>query len=230
MIRALWLALIFTVLASQLQSQVTENDTTLKSDLAAKLLNVIVPAFEVKDGTILDGIAVLTKANTGLAFSFEDDLKQEFHSEAISPTDFSITLQNRTVRQLLDELCRADSRFQWTRDGNMINVFPGHTANEGTSYLLNRKFNQLEFSGITNAQDAVFAAVKQLPPPFEQIAIAQAGGNIVYAAPWSAKYTGLTVRQALNIIALQLSSRSAWIFGGSKNFRTITFYTGSFTR
>lgn len=70
----------------------------------------------------------------------------------------------------------------------------------------------------------MFAAVAHLPPPFEQIAFAQAGGNTTFSTPWRATFENLTLRQAFNLIARNIAPRGRWALSGSREFRTIGFH------
>jgi hypothetical protein len=91
-------------------------------------------------------------------------------------------------------------------------------------YLMNRRIPQLELKNATDAGETVFAVVAQLPPPFEQIAYAQAGGDTSYTAPWNATFREITVRQAFNLLARHLGTRGGWVFNGSNDFRTVGFH------
>jgi len=181
----------------------------------------------LQNGTILDGIAELTRTVSEATFSFEVELGDTLPESHTPIGRFSLDLRDQTVSQILNELCRADQRYKWSRDGWMINVFPAKTT---PSYLLNRNLERLSFTKVTNAQDAVFITVKQLPAPFEQIAVVQPGGNISYSQPWTSTFDHLTVRQAFNRVAEHVAPRTGWIFGGRNGFRTVMFYTGELHR
>ena len=195
------------------------------ADSGAVALAARVQRFLVHDASILDGIAQLSFEHTELSFAFEGVLKAKFTDPEPPQQHFDLDLENRTLGEIIEALCSKDARYTWTQDGLNVNVFPRSTLNDA-SYLPNRRLAQFELRHVTNAQQAVFAAAAQLPPPFEQIAFAQAGGETAYGAPWSATFTNLTVRQAFNLIARRLGPRGGWVFGGSREFRTIGFHRG----
>jgi hypothetical protein len=190
------------------------------SPLAGRVQSII-----VHNSTILDGLAQLSAQSSELSFSFEEILKPRFNDPEALQVRFSLDIRNRAVREVLDALCERDPRYTWTADGTAVNVFPRAVEHDG-SYLMNRNIPQLELRDQKNAGEAAFAVVAELPPPFEQIAYAQAGGDISYAAPWHARLRNVTVRQAFNLIARQLNTRGGWVVSGSLEFRTIGFHNG----
>jgi hypothetical protein len=85
---------------------------------------------------------------------------------------------------------------------------------------LNRKLKRLELKGLTDVQQGLLAIVDQLPPPSEQVAIAQIGGAYSYPEePWTMNYENITVRQAVNRLVVHMGERGSWAFTGSKDFR-----------
>ena len=192
-------------------------------DPEEELLDERVPKFELRDGTLFGGIARLSAESTHLSFAFEYILKAHFHDAPIPEASFSVHLENKTVREVLNTLCGADDRYVWTRDGTTVNVYPKETVGD-RPYLMNRRLPRLELKGVAAAEDAMFAAVAQLPPPFEQIAFAQAGGDTSFATPLKATFENLTLRQALNLIARNIAPRAGWVLSGSREFRTVGFH------
>jgi len=78
---------------------------------------------------------------------------------------------------------------------------------------LNRKLKRLELKGLTDVQQGLLAIVDQLPPPSEQVAIAQIGGAYSYPEePWTMNYENITV-------VVHMGERGSWAFTGSKDFR-----------
>jgi hypothetical protein len=139
-------------------------------------------------------------------------------------------LDNKTIREALTALCNADGHYTWTRDGTTINVYPKETVGDG-SYLMNRRLPRLELKDAPTAQDAMFGAVAQLPPPFEQIAFAQAGGNTRFPMPLRARFENLTLRQALNLIARNIAPRAGWVLSGSRaSLERSAFTTGRYRK
>jgi hypothetical protein len=194
------------------------------ADQGEELLDVRVPKFDLRNITLFDGVARLTAEPTHLSFAFEYILTAHPHEPPTREVPLNIYLDDKTIREVLTTLCSVDGRYTWTRDGTTINVYPKDTVGDG-SYLMNRKLPKLELRGVAAADDALFAAVSQLPPPFEQIAVAQAGGNISYPVPWNATFANLTLRQALNLIARNIAPRGGWVLSGSREFRTVGFHS-----
>lgn len=187
------------------------------------ILDTTVPLFQLTDQTLLDGVTALTTEPAPLAFGFERVLKQRFSDPPVISPRFSLRLENRSIGEILDALCTMDSRYTWTQDGPTINVYPRATAGDG-SYVMNRKLDKLELKDVTDIEQALLAIYQQLPPPREQVAIGQAGGDISYPAqPWSAVFKEVTVRQAMNRIAGHLGPRGSWMLSGSRDFRAFAF-------
>ena len=114
--------------------------------------------------------------------------------------------------------------FTWSMDGTTVNVFPRVIINDD-SYLLNRKLERYDLKNATDVDKGLFAMARELPPPFEQIAHAQAGGGDPYPPePWTVTYYNLTVRQVVNRLALHGGSCGIWIFGGAQDFRSFGFF------
>jgi len=196
------------------------------ADAGAAALATRVATFSIHNATVFDGVAQLSSERTELSFALEDVLKTKFSDSAVPHSHFDLNLQNRTISEILDALCSKDVTYTWTRDGLTVNVFPRSIVDD-SSYLPNRQLGQSDLRGVTDTEQAVFAIVARLPPPFEQIACAQAGGDTSYAVPWDVTFRNLTIRQAFNLIARHLGSRGGWVLGGSREFRTIGFHKGT---
>jgi len=197
---SLTLLLILSALGGKAQS----------ADLGEELLGARVPKFEIRNGALFDGVARLSTESTQLSFAFEFVLTAHPHDPPIPAGRFSVYLDDKAIREVLTTLCSTDGRYTWTRDGTTINVYPKETVGNG-SYLMNRRLPKLELKGTPAAEIAMFAAVAQLPPPFEQIAFAQAGGDTSFPTPWTASFENLTLRQALNLIARNIAPRGGWV-------------------
>jgi len=89
---------------------------------------------------------------------------------------------------------------------------------------MNRRLTKLDLKELTDIQQGLLAIVNQLPPPREQVAIAQIGGDDTYPAePWTTRYGNLTVRQAINRLVRHMGERASWAFTGSTDFRAFAF-------
>jgi hypothetical protein len=186
-------------------------------------LELKIPRFELNDQTLFDGLAALSSNVKSLAFGYEKVLRLKFSEPPTPEPRFSIELQNQTVREILDNLCKMDARSTWSLEGSTINVYPRATVGD-SSYLLNRKLGKLVLRGITDIDQGLLAIHRQLPPPSEQVATMQVGGDTSYPAkPWTVTFTNLTVRQAMNRLAAHMGPRGSWILSGSQDFRAFSF-------
>jgi hypothetical protein len=196
----------------------------------ASVLNTAIPDFFLADQTIFDGVSELNSEPVPLAFGFENVLKVKFDDPPIPDPLIDVTLQDATVKEILDALCKADPRYTWSLDGSTVNIYPRGTNND-PSYLLNRRLEKLEIKNITDISDGLLAIAEQLAPPLEQIAHAQVGGDTTYPPqPWTATFEKLTVRQAANRLAGHMGAHSAWFFHGSRDFRAFAFYRLGFRK
>ncbi len=212
-------ALLLANVSSAGEAQVTPADVLLANR---------VPRFTLADETLLDGLKKLSSGDQPFRFGFESVLKAKFSNPTGPDVRFSMNVENKTVREILDALCSADHRYTWSIDDSFINVYP-RTSIEDPHYLLNRKLPRLEVINITDIDQALLAIVRQLPPPLEQIAHAQLGGDASYpAGPWTAAFDNLTVREAMNHLTAHMGPRACWIFHGSLDFRAFAFFKWGF--
>ena len=154
---------------------------------------------------------------------FEHELKSKQTDPPIEDPRLTLHLTATTVREVLDAMCQADGRYTWSTDDTFVNVYPIKTRSDA-SYLMNRCLEKLDLKELTDIQQGLLAIVNQLPPPREQVAIAQIGGDDTYPAePWTTRYENLTVRQAINRLVRHMGERSSWAFTGSTDFRAFAF-------
>jgi hypothetical protein len=154
---------------------------------------------------------------------FEHELKSKQTDPPILDPRITLHLKTTTVREALDAMCRVDSRYTWSTDDKFINVYPIKTVNDA-SYLLNRRLMRLDLKELTDIQLGLLAIVNQLPPPREQVAVAQIGGDDSYPPePWTTSYEDLTVRQAINRLVRHMGERGSWAFTGPADFRAFAF-------
>jgi hypothetical protein len=189
-----------------------------------KFLETKVPEFEIHNQTLVDGLWKLARGPAPFGFGFENVLKLSLSNPDIPDPPLSLQLKDKSVREILDALCQADPRFTWSMDGATVNVLPRAVIND-SSYLLNRKLKKFELRNATDVQNGLFAISRQLPPPFEQVAVAQVGGADPYPPePWTVTFQDLTVRQVVNRLAAHGGPCGIWIFGGAKDFRSFGFF------
>ncbi len=177
---------------------------------------------ELHRETVIDGAARLTEVSD-IGLSVEVPLASSLNAPPPRLEELSATLDGGRVRDLLDGLCELDRSMAWSADGDMVNLFPRKTVSD-SSYLFNRRVSILRFSQVRDAGEAVLQAVAQLPGKKEQIAHMQVGGSTAFPKPWSATFTNITIREALNRIARQLGPTYGWKVQGSQDFRWIMFH------
>jgi hypothetical protein len=201
-----------------------------QASATGKFLNVKVPLFEVNKQTLLDALWKLAAGPASFGFGYEGVLKLKSSDPDIPDPQLKLQLKGKTVRQILDALCRADSRYTWSLDKatSTVNVFPKDVVND-PSYLLNRRLQRFELKNATNIDNALFAIPRQLPSPFEQVAVMQFNGDDRWPpTPWTATYHDLTVRQVVNRLKAHAGPCGVWTFGGAKDFRRFALFNTNF--
>jgi len=192
------------------------------------VLSKDIPHFAMTQGTLSDGLKSLSSGPIPFALGFEEVLRERFADPTTRDPHFDLELKNKTVREVLNALCLRDPRYTWSVDGSTINVYPRATV-EDTSYLLNRRLVKFELNEITGVDQGLLAIVHQLPPPEEQVAHVQMGGDSSYPPePWKASFQNLSVRQAINQLVAHMGPRACWVFHGSRDFRSFTFLRSGF--
>lgn len=189
------------------------------TNVNADPLDQVVGSVQLKDETIFGEIARLNQA-FDFSISIEGILPA---AGTVSNPKFSATVDSQTISQVLTWLCNLDTRYTWTRDGNMVNVFPRAFIND-KSYFFNRLLPEVSFNGIRESGVAAMEVVHQLGDPHEQLYFLGIGGTQTFARPWTATFHEVTVRQALNRIAQQLGPTYGWQIGGTINQRMIMFH------
>lgn len=189
------------------------------------LLDTMIPAFELENQALLDGIWKLARGPAPFGFGFEKVLKQKSSDPDSAEPRISVLLREKSVREVLDALCQADGRYVWSVDGSTINLFPKAVADDPT-YLFNRKVVRYMLKDVTDIQDGLLAIIRQLPPPEEQVAIAQVGGggDPYPPEPWSLTLDNRSVREVVNRLASHGGQCAVWIFGGARDFRAFGFF------
>jgi len=214
---------LFLILPLSLVHEGRRPETPVKVTTVDSVLISEISAFNLNDETIEVGLKRLASGSTAFAMGFEHELKSKQTDAPIQDPLLTLHLTGTTVRGALDAMCHADGRYTWSTDVTVINVYPIKTVNLN-SYLMNRRLTKLDLKELTDIQQGLLAIVNQLPPPREQVAIAQIGGDDTYPAePWTTRYGNLTVRQAINRLVRHMGERASWAFTGSTDFRAFAF-------
>jgi hypothetical protein len=191
-------------------------------------LEVKVSRFDVTDGILRDGISELSLKNVdGLHLGFEEIIRERIQDDpkALNP-HFSLHLQNKSVRQILDALCESDARYTWSEDLASTNVYPRSTRDD-SSYLLNLHIDRIVVHEIPDPDQGLTPLSKLFPE--QQVGYFGPGlGDNTYTEPWTAVFDRLTVRQFINRIAEHLGPRTSWVWEGGQQERMFTFLKGGF--
>lgn len=195
------------------QTAQTKND----SELSTSALDHRVAHFDLTNSTLVEGLSKLSlEPIAGLHLGIEMVLGENFSDPVDRSIQFSLSLQDTTVRDIIETLCQLDSRCTGSVDGLSINVYPRETIGNA-SYLLNRELQEITLTTLTDPYDALTPLAKLLPG--EQIGYAGIGGGSSYPEAWSAVFRQLTVRQLMNRISEHIGPRGGWIWRGSKDQR-----------
>jgi hypothetical protein len=185
-----------------------------------------VQRFDLANGSLIDGLAELSQdRSVQLHLGIEEMLRGRLQSPRDRSAKFSLHLEHRTVRDILNALCDSDPRYLWSMDGSSINVYPRSRAEDKTD-LLNFPVERIELSGIPDPDEALTPLSKLFPN--EQVGYMQIGGSNEYDAPWTVTFEHLTVRQLMNRITEHIGPRAMWSWQGGKDGRLFTFLRGGF--
>lgn len=207
--------LLLTTYAIALTTHAAGQESTSKTDPFDQKLSSV----ELNDETIFDAVARLNQA-TNIAVSIEGIVPAK---GTVANPKFSARTDGPTVSEALSWLCRLDTRYTWTRDGNMVNILP--SAMQGNpNYFFNRVLPELRFQEIRQASAAAITIVQQLGDPSENLYFLGVGGTQSFPKPWNATFHDITVRQGLNRIAEQLGPTYGWQIGGHTDSRLIMFH------
>ena len=163
----------------------------------------------------------------GLHLGIEEVLRERFSEVPDRSIRFSLTLENTTVRDIVETLCQFDSRYTWSTDGPSIDVFPRETIGN-SSNLLNHGLEEIRLDKIADPHEALTPLAKLLPG--EQLGYAGIGGGSSHPEPWSTSFKQLTVRQLMNRISEHIGPRGSWIWSGSKDDRFFFCFQYGFQR
>ncbi len=190
------------------------------------VLGAVIERFELKEATLLEGVSRLSmEPITGLHVGLEEVLRARLQDPRDRSVQFSVNLSHKTVKDVVEALCRLDRRYTWSMDGESINVYPRSIVGDG-GYLLNIKLDAIAVSRIADPQHGLTPLARLLPD--QPIGYAQIGGDSDYAETWTASFDHLTVRQFINGLAEHMGPRTAWIWQGGKDSRAFAFFKNGF--
>jgi hypothetical protein len=222
-----WLAVIALLLAAFAFGQKLQNPP--RTEIPAKSpLEARIGRFNVRDAVLRDGISELSlQSIDGLHIGFEEIIREKIQVDPRNlSAHFSVHLEDKSVRQILDALCELDTRYTWSEDKASVNVYPRATMQD-PSYLPNFAIDHIEVNGIPDPDQALTPLSKLFPE--EQVGYSGAGlGDNTYAEPWTSTFQRLTVRQFINRIAEHMGPQTSWVWQGGKEERMFTFLKGGF--
>ena len=163
----------------------------------------------------------------GLHLGFEEIIRGRIQDDPRGlSAHFSLHLENKHVREILDALCESDARYTWSEEGNSINVYPRTTKND-PSYLFNLRIDRIVVTDIPDPDQGLTPLSKLFPG--QQVGYLCPGlGDNAYTKPWTAVFEGVTVRQFINRIAEHMGPRTSWVWAGGHGERMFTFLKGGF--
>jgi hypothetical protein len=191
-------------------------------------VNYKVARFDLTDSTLIEGLSNLSSEPiAGLHLGIEEILREKMPDPQDQSVRFSLSLENKTVGDILDTLCQFDSRYTWSTEGPSIDIYPRQIIGN-SSYLLNGELEQITLKNILDPYQALTPLARLLPG--EQLGYAGVGGDGSYREPWSVAFTRLTVRQLMNRVSEHIGPRGGWIWGGSNDQRFVFFFKFGFNR
>lgn len=218
-----WVAVFLVLLCSGIVRAQLESARPSESILGAKIQR-----FDVTDAIFRDAVSELSLEKIdGLHLGFEEIIRDRIQQDprSVSP-HFAIHLENKTIHDILEEICHADSRYTWSQDGMTINIYPRESVGVA-DYLLNLHISQASVEKAPDAPHALTPLFKQFPD--QQIGYFGPGlGSDRYAQPWTATFESLTVRQFVNRIAEHMGPQTSWVWEGGKKERMFTFLKDGF--
>jgi len=181
--------------------------------------NRYIPAIQLSQQTIFEAFAKVYESS-GIVVSVERTLG---NTKAEEDRKFTASIRGGTVSTVLNEICALDQRYAWSRDGNMVNVYPWKVVGD-QNYLFNRRIPIFNLNAASEADSAAIQAVDELPGQRSQLIVLGTGGTS-FNKPWTVSLKGLTLRQALNRISEHLCPSCGWqLLRGLRSEPTIMFF------
>jgi hypothetical protein len=104
------LLLTFLILSHGGYGQTSQNGND--HEQSGSILNYRVAHFEVTDSTLIEALSKLSlEPIAGLHLGIEEVLRERFSEVPDRSIRFSLTLENSTVRDIVEALCQVDSRY-----------------------------------------------------------------------------------------------------------------------
>lgn len=215
-----WAVLLITAWASG-QTHIWNPAKEVRASLP---LDFKIEHFDAVDAILRDAVHELGLKNVeGLHLGMEELIRENINQDprTLNP-HFSLHLEGKTVRQILDQLCQSDSRYTWSVDGASVNIYPVAIIGD-PSYLLNLPIRSIEVKDIPDPDQGLTPLWKLFP----QLQIGYSGRGLAsnqYTESWTGTFENLTVRQFIDRLAEHMGPRTSWIWQGGRNERLFTFW------
>ena len=202
--------------------------SSLKAQDRPDILDLQIPRFAVTNATMEDAVRKL------LAWGIQVGLEKAPVSEEQQEAKISLDLQSVSVRDILDHLVDADSRYEWEEYASpfhgltrFVNVFPAG-AKDDSSNLMNIRTAETVIESddspewiirsIGNWVREVHDRIYRIQPGDLPRAIAgsRLGGGGPVELQTHFIFRGLTVREILNEIALRTDGKG-WVYEFDKS-------------
>jgi hypothetical protein len=155
-------------------------------------------------------------------------IEEILREKSATPRDhsprLSLHLHRPSLNDVLVALCNVDPRYTWSKDGATINVYPKSRASDPADFL-NSQIERIRVADVPDPGQAL-TPLSQLFPGV--VGYMQTGGDITYAAPWTATFERLSVRQFINRIAEHMGPSGSWFWQGGRDAQFFTFVRGGF--
>ena len=219
--------LLAAIASMSVIGQVTQLDSDKANQPSGPPLDQVISHFELKNGALIDGLSELSRnLEVHLHLGIEEALRERFDSPRDRSVHFSVHLEKKSVREILDALCQADTRYSWKADGLTIELYPRTRLGDKTD-LLNFQIPHIQLGGTTDADQAIAPLLELFP--WEPIGYMQVGlGEYDYDAPWTTTFDDLTVRQFIDRVSEHMGPDTVWLWQGGKDGRLFTFLKGGF--
>jgi hypothetical protein len=175
------------------------------SEIRAMLpLDFKIEHFDVTNAILRDALYELGLKNVeGLHVGMEEIIREDINQDPKTVNlHFSLHLEGKTVREILDQLCRSDSRYTWSVQGNTVNIYPVVTIGD-PSYFLNLPIRTIEVTNIPDPNQGLTPLSRLFPQ--QQIGYSGPGlASNEYTESWTSAFENLTDGSS------SIVSRSTW--------------------
>ena len=197
--------------------------SSLKAQDQPDILNLQIPQFAITNATMEEALRKL------LAWGIQVGLEKVPVSEEQQEAKISLDLQSVSVRDILDHLVDADSRYEWEGYARhfpptrFINVFPSGAKKDGNN-LMNIRTEETVIRDFTPTYviQNIVTEVRELYHGIHGRAIDSVAGSYLTGVDShihfevNFEFRGVTVREILNEVALRTDG-GGWVYEFDKS-------------